>query len=98
MDSEFDEALIHEGYARELMRQIQDMRKEAKYKVDDEIFGQWHSDDTELSVAINKWSDEIKRDVMLRSFENSPHDDKTYDVEKEFDLVTGKKIWVGVKK
>ena len=36
--------------------------------------------------------------MLCHSFENSPHDDKTYDVEKEFDLVTGKKIWVGVKK
>jgi len=98
LDTELDEVLINEGYARELMRQIQDMRKEAGYKVDDEVFGQWHSDNPDLSVAINKWSDSIKKDVLLKDFTNSPHDDKAYDIEKEFELVIGKKIWVGVKK
>ncbi len=98
LNTELDEALIYEGYARELMRQIQDMRKEAQYRVDDEVFGQWHSDDADLSVAINKWSDEIKKEVLLKHFENSIHGDKVFDVEKEFDLVVGKKIWVGIKK
>ena len=98
LDTELDEALIHEGYARELMRQIQDMRKEAGYKVDDEVFGQWHSDNSDLSTAINKWTDSIKKDVLLNNFENSPKGDKAFDVEKEFELVAGKTIWLGVRK
>jgi isoleucyl-tRNA synthetase len=98
LNTELDEALIQEGYARELMRQIQDIRKEAKYKVDDEVFGQWHSDDPDLSAAITKWSDEIKKEVLLNKFKNSPKSDEAYDVEKEFELVTGKTIWLGVKK
>jgi len=98
LNTELDEALIYEGYARELMRQIQDMRKEAGYKVDAEVFGQWHSDSPDLSAAINKWSDEIKKEVLLKNFENSQKGDKVFDVEKEFELVTGKKIWIGVKK
>ena len=93
-----DQALTHEGYARELMRQVQDMRKEAKYKVDDEVFGQWHSDNPDLSVAINKWSDEIKKEVLLKNFENSPKGDKVFDIEKEFELVAGKTIWLRIKK
>jgi len=98
LDTELDEALIHEGYARELMRQIQDMRKEAGYKMDDEVFSQWHSDDVELSEAISRWSDEIRKDVSLKVFENSSQGDRVFDVQKEFELVTGKNIWVGVKK
>ena len=98
LNAELDEPLVYEGYARELMRQIQDMRKEAGYKVDDEVFGQWHSDNPDLSAAINKWSDEIKKEVLLKNFENSAHGDKVFDVEKEFELVTQKKIWIGVKK
>jgi len=98
LNIELDQALIYEGYARELMRQIQDMRKEAGYKMDDTVFGQWHSDNSDLSEAINKWSNEIKKEVSLKEFTNSPHDDKVYDIEKEFELVTGRKIWVGVKK
>ena len=98
LDTELDEALVYEGYAKELMRQIQDMRKEAKYKVDDEIFGQWHSDDSDLSAAINKWSNEIKKDVLLKDFQNSPKGEKVFEIEKEFELIPQKKIWVGIKK
>ncbi|OGN22573.1 MAG: hypothetical protein A2918_02315 [Candidatus Yanofskybacteria bacterium RIFCSPLOWO2_01_FULL_42_49] len=98
LDLELSTALIHEGYARELMRQIQDMRKEAKYRLDDKVFCQWHSDDGGLSEAIRQFSDEIKKEVLLSEFKNSPHDDKAYDIEKETELVPGKKIWAGVRK
>ena len=98
LDLELSTALIYEGYARELMRQIQDMRKEVKYRLNDRVFGQWHSDDEGLSEAIRQFSDEIKKEVLLSEFSNGPHDDKAYDVEKEVELVLGKKIWVGVKK
>ena len=98
LNTELDQALIYEGYARELIRQIQDMRKEAGYKMDEEVFGQWHSDDPDLSSAINKWSDEIGKDVLLNNFENSSRGDNVFDVQKEFEITTVKKIWVGVKK
>ena len=98
LNIELDQTLVYEGYARELMRQIQDMRKEAKYKVDDEIFGQWHSDDKEISEAIRQWSDEIKKEVLLSEFRNGPHDEKAYDIEKEFELAPQRKIWIGLRK
>ena len=95
---ELTQPLIFEGYARELMRQIQDMRKEAKYRLDDRVFAQWHSDDEGLSEAIRQFSDEIKKEVLLSEFNNGPHDGKAYDVEKEFELVPQRKIWIGLKK
>jgi len=93
-----DRELINEGYARELIRQIQDMRKEAKYKLDEKIYGQWHSDDGEVSSAIHQWTGEIKKEALLYEFIVGPRDDKKYDVEKEFDIAPSKKIWVGVRK
>jgi isoleucyl-tRNA synthetase len=98
LDTQLSQSLIYEGYARELIRQMQDMRKEAGYKLDEKIFAQWHSDNEELSEAVRIWSDEIKKEVLLIEFNNSPHDDKVYDVEKEFDLMPGKRIWVGIKR
>ncbi|MEK7138606.1 MAG: class I tRNA ligase family protein, partial [Patescibacteria group bacterium] len=97
LDTELTPTLIYEGYARELMRQIQDMRKEARYRLDDKVFGQWHSDDEDLSEAINQWSDEIKNEVLLSEFSNGPHDGKAYDIEKELELAPQKKIWIGVR-
>ncbi|MBI2674472.1 MAG: class I tRNA ligase family protein [Candidatus Yanofskybacteria bacterium] len=98
LDTELTQLLIYEGYARELMRQIQDMRKEAKYRLDDKVFGQWHSDDEGLSEAIRRFSGDIKEEVLLSEFLNSPHDGKAYDIEKEFELAPQRKIWVGVRK
>jgi isoleucyl-tRNA synthetase len=98
LDTELNQPLIYEGYAREAMRQIQDMRKEAKYRLDDRIFGQWHSDDEGLSEAIREWSDEIKKEVLLSEFRNGPHDVKAYDIEKEMELAPQKTIWIGVRK
>ncbi len=98
LDTELSPALIGEGYARELIRQIQDMRKEAKYKLDEKIFGQWHSDDGEVSGAIHEWTEEIKREALLKELVSGPKGKKTYDVEKEFELAPQRKIWVGVRK
>ena len=98
LDTELNQVLIHEGYVRELIRQIQDMRKEAKYKMHEKVYGQWHSDDKDLSEAIRQWSDEIKNEALLSDFVNRQKDNKTYDVEKKFELASQKVIWVGVKK
>ena len=98
LDMELTQPLIYEGYAREAMRQIQDMRKEAKYRLDDKVFCQWHSDDEDLSQAVRQWSDEIKKEVMLSEFLNGARDEKAYDIEKELKLATQRKIWVGLRK
>ena len=98
LDVEVTAELAAEGYARELMRQIQDMRKEAGYKLDQKIYCQWHSDSKELSAAILKWSDMIEGDTLLSDFINGPHDKKKYDVEKELELAPQMPIWVGIKK
>jgi len=97
LDTELTPALVDEGYARELIRQIQDMRKEAGYKFDQEIYGQWHSDDIDLARAVNHWNKEIKQETLLHQFSQAAHDEKSYDVEKEFELVVNKKIWIGIK-
>ena len=98
LDVELDQALTHEGYARELIRQIQDMRKEAKYKLDEKVHGQWHSDDGEVSGAIHEWTEEIKKEVLFKEFVSGPQGKKSYDIEKEFELASQRKIWVGVRK
>lgn len=98
LNTELNQVLIYEGYARELVRQIQDMRKEAKYSMDQEVFGRWHSDDEEVPAAITEWAEVIKKDALFNKFDAGPRGKEAYDVEKEFDLVPQKKIWIGIKK
>src|SRR3990167_809967 len=68
LDTELDEALIQEGISLEFTRKIQDMRKEAKFGVGDKAFASWNTDSDMVKNAINKWSDEIKKDVLLKNY------------------------------
>jgi len=97
LDFELTPALIREGYARELMRQIQDMRKESKYQMDEPAMVDWHSEDKEIISAVTEWAEEIKKDTVLKVLEQKPKHG-SYDVEKDSELAPSKKIWVGIKK
>ena len=97
LDFELTSALVHEGYARELMRQIQDMRKEAKYQMDEQVMVDWHSEDQEIISAIAEWAEEIKKDTALKSLEQKQKHGN-YDLCKESLLAPDKKISLGIKK
>jgi len=99
LDLHIDDALIYEGWARELLRQIQDMRKEMGYRFDEKVLSQWHSEDKEVADAVNQWAEFIKKNSLLREF-NLKHieGDKSFDIQKEFELAPQKKIWIGVRK
>jgi isoleucyl-tRNA synthetase len=94
LNTELTPALLREGYARELMRQIQDMRKEAKYGMNEQKALFWHSDDQEISKAVLEWADEIKKDTTLSSlvFEHR----QGGKVTKEFEFSPNKKIWLSL--
>lgn len=98
LDLQLDDALRHEGYARELIRQIQDMRKEAKYRLDEKVMGQWHSEDEDLNLVLRNWESRIKEETILEILENYPEDEKSYDVEKKIEIAPGKEIWIGIWK
>lgn len=98
LDLKLTPALVREGYARELMRQVQDMRKEAKYRMDDSATVHWHTFEEDVAVAMEEWAEEIKKDTLLGTFERHRKDGMVHDVEKDTELAPGKKIWLGIKK
>lgn len=100
LDMEMTPLLLHEGWAREFMRQIQEMRKEGGYKYDDKVFVKWHSEDEELSEAIRKHLSDIVSKNVLESLEegNIEVDKEAYDVKREVEIDKQRKIIVGVKK
>ena len=98
LDLNISPELRAEGYAREAMRQIQDMRKEAKYHYDEKALVYWHTDDQELAAALNHWKASIEKETILSDFVQGVKDDKAHDVEKEAEIVPGKKIWLGIQK
>ncbi|MEK7507082.1 MAG: class I tRNA ligase family protein [Patescibacteria group bacterium] len=98
LDERITEDLIREGWAREAMRQIQDMRKEVKYKLNEKVFAAWETDNAELATAMKNFSSTITTDTLLKSFIRGHQLNLKYDVEKDFNLAEGVKIWLGVRK
>jgi isoleucyl-tRNA synthetase len=99
LDLQITSELRHEGWAREFARQIQEMRKEAGYQYDQEVFAKWHTEDEELAGTIEKHSDSIaKKNVLYELVRGSLDDEKAYDIEREFDIDKGKKIQIAVRK
>jgi isoleucyl-tRNA synthetase len=98
LDLAISQELQAEGYAREMIRQIQDMRKDAGYAFDDRVLVHWHSADSELVDALTHWEDMIEKETVLRDLIQEHDTTKPHDVDKEVDLTPGKKIWIAIQK
>ena len=68
LDKRITLELLKESYAREVMRQIQDMRKEAKYKLDEKIYAAWASDNKDVAGAMDAFGKEIAENTLLVEF------------------------------
>ncbi|HXK37357.1 MAG TPA: class I tRNA ligase family protein [Candidatus Paceibacterota bacterium] len=98
LDPNISPALRREGWVRELMRAVQDMRKEAGLKVGQQAFCQWHTDHAELAEALEAAGDDFKRETTLEQFLRRPDDDQTsYTVEKNIELQPDTNVWVGLR-
>ncbi|MFH1720304.1 MAG: isoleucine--tRNA ligase [Patescibacteria group bacterium] len=82
LDTMITDELKNEGVAREVVRFIQDMRKEADYNVDDRIY--MVVDAGELSGAVTKFADYIKKETLATELQQSGSMDS--DKEKEVEI------------
>ncbi len=80
-----------EGQAREIVRFIQEMRKQAGYEVENHISVQFEG----LDEVFEKFSDLIAKETLSDSIEKGAGED--FDLKKELE-VDGKKILIAVKK
>ncbi len=97
LDVRIGTKLRAEGFAREVMRVVQDMRKETGCQVADRVYCQWFSENAEVSAALLEHGDMIARETGLSAFVQRT-DDKTLTIEKNFDLAPGKPLWLGIRK
>ncbi len=66
LDTSLDENLLMEGFAREFVSRIQDIRKESGFDVTDRINIEFSADE-KSTVAIEKMSDYIKSETLAES-------------------------------
>jgi isoleucyl-tRNA synthetase len=88
--------LVAEGFVRDAMRIIQDMRKEAGMEVADRAYCQWHAEDQDVASAMRAFRDAIIRDTGLSAFMEQA-DDKTLAVETKVSMGNGE-LWIGLRK
>lgn len=86
LDTTITESLKIEGYAREIARAIQEMRKDAGYQMGDKVDVFWEGSHPDVKAAI----------AQLKDLQNKSGD--TFDVQKEFELASGVTVWLGIKK
>jgi isoleucyl-tRNA synthetase len=97
LNTEITRDLLIEGYAREVMRQIQDMRKEAGYRLDETVYGGWETANAEITAAVTGHEKEISDNTLLKEFGRGHNPEQVFDVEKEFELGPQAKVWLGVR-
>ncbi|MFP4424759.1 MAG: isoleucine--tRNA ligase [Candidatus Woesearchaeota archaeon] len=89
--TELDEELINEGYAREIIRRVQNARKNANLKKVDRIDLGLVGD--ELKPIISEWKDHIKEKVGA----NVLHDEKIPADHEETATIKGKELKIFIK-
>lgn len=95
LDSHINKDLLFEGYGREIVRAIQEMRKKAGYNVADRIYVFVESADKEIAGAVTKFADYIKRETLAVELQDKG--DFEWDLEEIIDI-EGKSIKIGVRK
>ncbi|MDA1060537.1 MAG: isoleucine--tRNA ligase [bacterium] len=94
LDTVINDELRNEGYARDIVRQIQELRKEADYQVDDRIYVLIQTE-KELENAITDFADYIKRETLADELQTSG--EMAWDKEKIMNI-DGKEVKVAVRK
>ncbi|MFC1616143.1 isoleucine--tRNA ligase [Patescibacteria group bacterium] len=83
LETDVTEELQREGYARDVVRFIQDMRKEIDYEVDDRIMICIYADG-DLENAITEYADYIKMETLADELCQSG--DIEWDIEKSYKI------------
>jgi isoleucyl-tRNA synthetase len=91
LNTEITEELRFEGYAREIIRVIQEMRKAANYEIDNRIQVGYRG----MDYVFDKFVELIKKEVLANNIQ--PDLFLENDVEKEF-LIEDEKILITIKK
>jgi len=91
LNIEITEDLKLEGQSREIIRHIQEMRKESGYEVDNRIEIAYSG----MSGVFEKFGDTIKKETLANSLDKGKIENA--DLEKEFEI-DGEKLEIDIKK
>lgn len=78
-----DAELKAEGLLREVIRTINQMRKEQKLTINDEVSLEYTTDDTDLRAVFEKYGDEIKRSVLAKTLKSGAGEGQEVLIEEK---------------
>lgn len=84
LDTRVTDALIQEGMARDLVRCIQDLRKEAGYQVSDRIYVSVVTSDATVAAAVTAFADYVARETLADEVSQDHRGDA--DIRKDVEL------------
>ena len=90
LDTELDDELLAEGYAREFISQVQQMRRAADLEVTDNINIFYSSDDV-MEGALEKHKDMIMAEVLALGFTKEELDCEPVELNE-------KDVWIEIEK
>jgi len=94
LDTNVTDELRAEGFARDVVRFIQELRKEADYQVDDRIYVLVEASSL-IADAVTQFADYIKRETLADELQQSGN--LEWDKEKELEI-DGEAVKIAVKK
>jgi len=96
LDSKITPELKEEGIIREVIRNIQEMRKQARLKPKDKIAARCFGG-PELNEILTKNKPIIMREGKIKDFQVKKDEKKVFDIKKET-MVDQEKLWLAIKK
>ncbi len=94
LDTELSEELVYEGLAREFVRRVQELRKQADFNVDDRIRIEYSASEA-LAKAIEQNKDYIQEETIALSLEGV---DSPGGENKTEDTFEGEKVSISVER
>ncbi|MBN2600611.1 MAG: class I tRNA ligase family protein, partial [Candidatus Marinimicrobia bacterium] len=91
VDTVLTRDLINEGYVRDLIRQVQTMRKDADFKVEDRISVSCETTE-KINSAMNQFSEYFKRETLATDLE---YQFSSGEIDREF-MIDGNKVRVSI--
>ncbi|AZO95111.1 isoleucine--tRNA ligase [Halocella sp. SP3-1] len=91
LDTTLTQELLDEGYAREFVSKVQQIRKNNGYEVIDNI-NIYYNGDEEISTAVNSFEDYIKKETLAVSIESVDEELDIFDLNEHETGIRLKKI------
>ncbi len=94
LDTQVTPELQREGLAREIVRQIQTMRKDAGFRIEDHICTRYETASDLLRAAVQEYGDYIRRETLSDELAEAATGQDWYVAEAKLD---GQRVTIGVQ-